>query len=199
MKHNLNACWVINVPHNKYGYSFAVCADEDACESDIINMCLQNDMFEEKIDAEYAEIEKMDEFDYDYWENLITDLSLKKQNMKTNTDLIRLTKKSLNEYSNLENEYFNKFKNFIIDILTNNGYTKDNPLIFYKGCPNCISENFDEGFTDAHIDKIWVEDDTIKVETSSDCYPDIVVEEELHLVYQIKYCDILEEIIRYIE
>lgn len=68
---NIKGCWVINVPHNKYGYSFAVSVKNECTENEILNICLEKGLFEENIDAEYADIEPMTEYDYNYWQNQI--------------------------------------------------------------------------------------------------------------------------------
>lgn len=62
---------VINVPHNKHGYLFAVSVKNECTENEILNMCLEKGLFEENIDAEYADIEPMTEYDYNYWQNQI--------------------------------------------------------------------------------------------------------------------------------
>ena len=68
---NIKGCWVISVPHNEYGYSFSVSVKNKYTENEILNMCLEKGLFEENIDAEYADIEPMIEYDYNYWQNQI--------------------------------------------------------------------------------------------------------------------------------
>lgn len=75
-KLNLDGCWIVNVPHRKHGYSFAVYVDYDSCEEDIIDMCIQNDMFEDATDADFANAEQMTEYDYECLKDNIQILSM---------------------------------------------------------------------------------------------------------------------------
>lgn len=63
--------FIINVPHTKYGYSFAVITSLE--EDEVIDAALKKELFEMPEDAEYANIEEFDEeFDNEIWEdNLI--------------------------------------------------------------------------------------------------------------------------------
>lgn len=71
-KLNLDGCWIVSVPHPKYGYSFAVYVNYHSCEEDIIDMSRQNGLFEEDEDSEIAIAEQMSEYEYDkYWKDQI--------------------------------------------------------------------------------------------------------------------------------
>ena len=63
-KTKLKNGWLIYVPHCKYGYSFAVCA-EGYNELNIIDRCLNEGLFKHDDDAEIAFAEQMSEYDYD--------------------------------------------------------------------------------------------------------------------------------------
>lgn len=68
---NLENCFVVNVPHCKYGYSLAVYA-EGCNEDTIIDRCADEDLFEDEADAEIAFAEQMAEYDYEHLkENII--------------------------------------------------------------------------------------------------------------------------------
>lgn len=54
--------FIINVPHNKHGYSFAVKTTAD--EDDVIDLAKAKDLFEDEDDANYANVEELDE-EYD--------------------------------------------------------------------------------------------------------------------------------------
>ena len=75
-KLNLDGCWIVNVPHHKYGYSFAVYVNYDSCEEDIIDMCVKDYMFRNSDDAEYANAEQMTEYDYEFWKDDIQILAM---------------------------------------------------------------------------------------------------------------------------
>ena len=62
-KSKLKNCWLVNVPHCKYGYSFSVCA-EGYNELNIIDLCLNKSLFKNDDDAEIAFAEQMSEYDY---------------------------------------------------------------------------------------------------------------------------------------
>lgn len=76
-KLNLDGCWIVNVwVGHKHGYSFAVYVDYHSTENEIIEMCIQNDMFEDEFDAEYAHAEQMTEYDYQFWKDDIQILAM---------------------------------------------------------------------------------------------------------------------------
>lgn len=68
---NLQGCWLVNVPHAKYGYSIPVYVNYHAEEEDVIDMCLQNGLFEDAADADYANAVQMSQYDYDHLKDYI--------------------------------------------------------------------------------------------------------------------------------
>lgn len=76
-KLNLDGCWIVNVPLvRNQGYSFAVYVDYHSCEEDIIDMCTENDMFDDDYDFMYANAEQMTEYDYEFWKDDIQILAM---------------------------------------------------------------------------------------------------------------------------
>ena len=69
-KAKLKNCWLVNVPHCKYGYSFAVCA-EGYNELNILDLCLNEGLFCEDEDVEIAFAEQMSEYDYEHFKDTI--------------------------------------------------------------------------------------------------------------------------------
>ena len=65
----LKGYWIVNVPHHKKGYSFSIYADVN--ENEVIDLCLKNGLFECDFDAEYAEVEEMTEYDYEFFKDHI--------------------------------------------------------------------------------------------------------------------------------
>ena len=71
----LKHCWVVNVPHCKYGYSFAVNVGCDATEEQVIGVAYDYGLFDYGYgDAEIANAEQMTEYDYEFWKNDIVTL-----------------------------------------------------------------------------------------------------------------------------
>ena len=65
--------FIINVPHTKYGYSFAVITNLE--EDEVIDEALKKELFDLPEDAEYANIEEFDEeFDNEMWEDYLIKL-----------------------------------------------------------------------------------------------------------------------------
>jgi hypothetical protein len=54
----------INIP-GKHGYSFAVECDSSYDEESVIDLALENDLFEEGYDADYANAEDITDSEYD--------------------------------------------------------------------------------------------------------------------------------------
>lgn len=73
---NIRGCWLVNVPLQRYGYSFGVYVDYDSNETDVIDMCRQNDMFQDADDAMIAYAVQMDEHDYEFWKDDIQILAM---------------------------------------------------------------------------------------------------------------------------
>ena len=65
----LKGYWIVNVPHQEYGYSFGIYADVN--ENEVVALCIENELFECNADAEYAEVEKMTEYDYEFFKDHI--------------------------------------------------------------------------------------------------------------------------------
>jgi uncharacterized protein YneR len=69
-KVNLENCFVVNVPHNKHGYSIGVCA-EGYDEYSVIDLCLERGFFVDEEDADYAYAEEMTEYDYEHFKDIM--------------------------------------------------------------------------------------------------------------------------------
>ena len=54
----------INIP-GRHGYSFAVKCDCSYDEDSVIDLALENDLFEEEYDADYAIVEDITDSEYD--------------------------------------------------------------------------------------------------------------------------------------
>ncbi len=66
---DLKGFWIVNVPHQEEGYSLGVYADVN--ENEVVALCKKNEIFECDTDAEYAEVEEMTEYDYEFFKDHI--------------------------------------------------------------------------------------------------------------------------------
>lgn len=72
---NLAGCWLVNVI-GPNGYSIPVYVNYHSSPEDIIDLCLQNDMFDDAIDSEYAYAEQMTDYDYEHFKTSIQVLAM---------------------------------------------------------------------------------------------------------------------------
>lgn len=60
----------IDVPHATDGYSFMVVAEEEMDELDVIDKCVEQNLFNDSIDADYARIDDLvTQYDIDHFKS----------------------------------------------------------------------------------------------------------------------------------
>lgn len=93
---------------------------------------------------------------------------------KTNAELCKQAESKIAIFLDIQREYKIKFRELIKTLLENNGHTKNNKLIFdaheedesKRDKPSCIIAD-DNDVTDACINSVWLDYDTIMVDVSS--------------------------------